>query len=150
MIRPSVTLEPTGSTTAYIGLIRASGGELAEAFEGYPAEETDPLVALRAIADYAKSTASEDYSGGRVNDFATGELIGAWTQLRSDLETLRLYLFPIGDHEWLFIGAFAAAGRRSRPSARTNCVTSWLRWPCAWKRAAWPSAWTSTCRRAGW
>ncbi len=88
-----------------IALVRGSSAEFA-AESGFPEYPEDALDALSQFVDAMLAESNmADYSGGRYNEVAIGEFIGAWTQIRNDTETIRMYLFPGGADDWLFIGA---------------------------------------------
>ncbi len=83
-----------------ITILRGSEAQLAEL--DFPAGESDPAAALRAIALSVREEHGLS-SGGRAESIQIGDFTGAWTSLRGDVLTLRLYLLFIAPDDWVLI-----------------------------------------------
>jgi len=83
-----------------ITILRGSEAQLAEL--DFPAGESDPAMALRAIALAVREEHGLN-SGGRAESIQIGDFTGAWASLRGDALTLRLYLLSIAPDDWVLI-----------------------------------------------
>ncbi|GAB4571784.1 MAG: hypothetical protein Kow0077_09440 [Anaerolineae bacterium] len=102
--RPVVELSATDDSDNFIGLARFTSDEFTQVGVALPAG-LSPTEALAILADAVRADLGEGYSGGRVNDLALGDFMGAWTQFRSESEVQRVYLFQMGEDDWLLVFA---------------------------------------------
>ncbi len=102
---PNIELTDPADADYFIGLIRFTTEEfstgVAEILAGQSAVDT-----LTAIAAAIPNDLGVEVTSPRVNEVTLGALTGAWTQLQDEAEVNRLYLFTLGEDEWLLVGAF--------------------------------------------
>lgn len=104
LTRLTIDLSATDGSDNLIGMARFTPEEFSQSVGELPTG-LNALEALEVISQLVLED-SPEFSGGRINEFAIGAFSGAWTQYRTDSEVNRLYLFPMGQDDWLLIGAF--------------------------------------------
>ncbi len=101
----AVRLSPEGDAPDRRAIVLARGGAAGFAAMGLPAGEADPVVALASIVEVVRQEAG--FTGGRAEAFQLDTLPGAFAGLRSDTTAMRIYLFRLGDDDWVMLVASA-------------------------------------------